>query len=156
MPSSVCAEITAAWAKVSLVIHIFDPLSTQSSPSRRARVRNQYAGEVDLVLETADGRVAGTEVKSTSTPSGKDTEGPAYLRDKLGKRFVAGLVLHTGTTGVPSATGSRRYQWTFYGLRDDCSRSRTPAAVTDLLPQPSDAVGRRDAPGAFPSRKGRV
>ena len=39
MPSSVCAQTTATPASVPLVIHIFDPLSTQSSPSRRARVR---------------------------------------------------------------------------------------------------------------------
>ena len=39
MPSSVCAQTTATSARVPLVIHILEPLSTQSSPSRRARVR---------------------------------------------------------------------------------------------------------------------
>ena len=63
--------------------------------------RDQHAGEVDLVLETPDGRLAGIEVKSTATPSARDAKGLAYLRDKLGRRFVAGLVLHTGTTAAP-------------------------------------------------------
>ncbi len=39
MPSSVCAHTTATSAMDPLVIHIFVPLSTQSDPSRRARVR---------------------------------------------------------------------------------------------------------------------
>ena len=39
MPSSLCAHTTATSATEPLVIHIFAPLSTQSSPSRRARVR---------------------------------------------------------------------------------------------------------------------
>lgn len=68
---------------------------------RLGHFRDQYVGEVDLVLETPDGRVAGIEVKSTATPSAKDTKGLAYLRDKLGPRFVAGLVLHTGRNAVP-------------------------------------------------------
>ena len=39
MPSSVCAQITARSAIEPFVIHIFEPLSTQSSPSRLADVR---------------------------------------------------------------------------------------------------------------------
>ena len=39
IPSSVCAHTTATPASVPLVIHILPPLSTQSSPSRLARVR---------------------------------------------------------------------------------------------------------------------
>ena len=38
-PSSVTAHTTATSATPPLVIHILVPLSTQSSPSRRARVR---------------------------------------------------------------------------------------------------------------------
>lgn len=61
--------------------------------------RERTAGEVDLVLETPDGRVAGLEIKATSAPGRNDAKGLAHLRDRLGSRFVAGLVLHTGTTG---------------------------------------------------------
>jgi predicted AAA+ superfamily ATPase len=53
--------------------------------------------EVDLVLEAADGRVAGIEVKAGSTPAGASTSGLRHLRDHLGDRFVAGLVLNTGS-----------------------------------------------------------
>lgn len=61
--------------------------------------RERTAGEVDIVLETPDGRVAGLEVKATSAPGRNDAKGLAHLRDRLGSRFVAGLVLHTGDTG---------------------------------------------------------
>lgn len=69
--------------------------------ARLGHFRDQHAGEVDLVLETPDGRVAGIEVKSGATPSARDAKGLTYLRDRLGKRFMAGLVLHTGPVAAP-------------------------------------------------------
>ncbi|CAN5778311.1 hypothetical protein BH24ACT8_BH24ACT8_11530 [soil metagenome] len=45
MPSSVCAQTTATEATDPLVIHILVPSSTQSSPSRRARVRMPAGSE---------------------------------------------------------------------------------------------------------------
>ena len=39
MPSSVCAQMTARSAIEPFVIHIFEPFSTQSPPSRLADVR---------------------------------------------------------------------------------------------------------------------
>lgn len=68
---------------------------------RMGHFRDRSAGEVDLVLETPDGRVAGIEVKSSSRISSRDARWLTQLRDKLGRRFAAGLVLHTGTTGGP-------------------------------------------------------
>ncbi len=68
---------------------------------RMSHFRDRAAGEVDVILETPDGRVAGIEVKSSSRLSGHDAKWLGQLRDKLGKRFVTGLVLHTGGTGIP-------------------------------------------------------
>ena len=45
MPSSVCAHTTAKSATEPFVIHILRPSSTQSSPSRRARVRIDAGSE---------------------------------------------------------------------------------------------------------------
>lgn len=53
--------------------------------------------EVDVVLEADDGRVCAVEVKAGSTVNAAATRGLEYLRDHLGERFVAGLVLNTGT-----------------------------------------------------------
>jgi predicted AAA+ superfamily ATPase len=52
--------------------------------------------EVDLVLEAADGQVCAIEVKATGGLSQGATRGLEYLRDRLGDRFVTGLVLTLG------------------------------------------------------------
>jgi predicted AAA+ superfamily ATPase len=62
--------------------------------------RDQNAGEVDLTLETPDGRVVGIEVKATSTPGHRDAKGLIYLRDSLGSRFISGIILHTGSSSA--------------------------------------------------------
>lgn len=53
--------------------------------------------EVDLVLEAPDGRVCGIEVKAGSQLTAAATRGLEHLRDRLGNRFVAGVVLNSGT-----------------------------------------------------------
>jgi predicted AAA+ superfamily ATPase len=52
--------------------------------------------EVDLVLEAADGQVCAIEVKATGGLSQGATRGLEYLRDRLGDRFVTGVVLTLG------------------------------------------------------------
>ena len=52
--------------------------------------------EVDVVVEAADGTVAGIEVKAGSTPSLDSARHLVWLRDRLGDRFAAGVVLHSG------------------------------------------------------------
>ena len=53
--------------------------------------------EVDLIAELAGERVIAIEVKASSGPNARDAgKHLAWLRDELGERFVAGVVLHTG------------------------------------------------------------
>ncbi len=52
--------------------------------------------EVDLVVEFGAGRVAGIEIKASAAPGRRDARHLEWLRDELGDRFVAGVVLHTG------------------------------------------------------------
>jgi uncharacterized protein len=52
--------------------------------------------EVDLVVETGDGRVAGVEVKAASTISDNDFRGLRLLRDRLGSEFVGGVLINLG------------------------------------------------------------
>lgn len=58
--------------------------------------RDSQQREVDVVLESAAGDVAGVEIKAAATIGRRDTRGLRYLRDKLGDRFKAGAVLYTG------------------------------------------------------------
>ena len=69
--------------------------------ARLFHFRNTDGLEVDLVLEDADRHVAGIEVKATRTVAGRDFRGLGFLRDKLGKRFTLGVLLHTGPHAVP-------------------------------------------------------
>lgn len=60
-------------------------------------MRTKEHAEVDAVIESADGRVAGVEVKAAATVRSSDFSGLRYLANKAGERFVAGVVLYTGS-----------------------------------------------------------
>lgn len=72
---------------------------SQETP-RMWHYRDHGGAEIDLVLETDDGRVAGIEIKANATVTAKDTRWLQQIRDRLGTRFVAGVVLHTGPTSA--------------------------------------------------------
>ena len=52
--------------------------------------------EVDLLAELGGDRVIAFEVKASAAPNRSDAAHLEWLRERLGDRFVAGLVLHTG------------------------------------------------------------
>lgn len=59
--------------------------------------RDRRGHEVDLVLEDPDrGAVLGIEIKAASRVTRDDWEGLRFLRDGIGARFRAGLVMHLG------------------------------------------------------------
>lgn len=57
--------------------------------------------EVDAVLESADGRIVGIEVKAGATVRTADLAGLRHLAHRLGSRFIAGYVLYTGGQTLP-------------------------------------------------------
>jgi uncharacterized protein len=62
--------------------------------------RDREHREIDLVLESADGSVIAVEIKASSTPVSSDMKWVRWLSEKLGNRFVAGILLHTGQDSV--------------------------------------------------------
>jgi predicted AAA+ superfamily ATPase len=80
-------------------------LVRQATWSRtRVRVlhyRDRDQREVDVVLERPDGALVGIEVKARATVRQADTRSLVTLRDRLGERFVLGVVLHTGADTLP-------------------------------------------------------
>lgn len=52
--------------------------------------------EVDIVIEFGGGRVVGIEGKADSAPGSYDARHLKWMRDRVGKKFVAGLMFHTG------------------------------------------------------------
>jgi predicted AAA+ superfamily ATPase len=61
--------------------------------------------EVDLVVECADGRVIGIEVKADAAPGEAAARHLSWLRTLAGDRFAAGVVLHTGPRSFPIGDG---------------------------------------------------
>ena len=54
-----------------------------------------------MLVELGGFRVIGIEVKASAAPSRADAKHLAWLRDEIGDRFVAGVVLHTGPRSYP-------------------------------------------------------
>lgn len=59
--------------------------------------RTSDGAEVDLVIEYDDGTVIAFEVKANERATAPDFRGLTQLRDALGERFAAGIILTTGT-----------------------------------------------------------
>ncbi len=71
----------AGWAKTNVRLHHF---------------RTAGGREIDIVLESGDGSLCGVEVKLGATVRTSDFSALRHLQGKLGKRFKAGVVIHTG------------------------------------------------------------
>jgi predicted AAA+ superfamily ATPase len=63
--------------------------------------RTATGSEIDAVLEKPDGSVAGVEVKAGATVGPSDFAALQELREGLGKKFIAGVVLYTGEKLIP-------------------------------------------------------
>ena len=62
--------------------------------------RDKDKVEVDIILE-AEGKIAGIEVKASSTVKMEDFKGLVKVRDCVQKKFAAGVVFYDGNTVVP-------------------------------------------------------
>jgi predicted AAA+ superfamily ATPase len=76
-------------------------ITWQDNAPSQHHYRDRDGREVDVVLERRDGSVVGIEVKSSASASSSDFRGLRQLRDKLGDRFKAGVLLYTGPSTVP-------------------------------------------------------
>jgi uncharacterized protein len=64
--------------------------------------RDKSQREVDLILESRDGRVAAIEIKAANDVDDHDFRHLRWLRDQLGDRFMNGVVLHFGARTLPA------------------------------------------------------
>ncbi len=62
---------------------------------RLSHYRDRDRAEIDVIIESG-GEVAAVEVKGGATADRAAVRNLTMLRDRLGKRFVTGVVLHTG------------------------------------------------------------
>jgi predicted AAA+ superfamily ATPase len=73
-------------------------LEWSQNPAELMHYRDREGREVDLLIETSDGRVAGIEVKASATVRERDFAPLSFVRDRVGSRFVAGIVLYAGAS----------------------------------------------------------
>jgi predicted AAA+ superfamily ATPase len=79
--------------------------SWDESETRFHHFRNKDGAEVDIVLERGAHGVAGVEVKAAATVTSADFRGLRKLKDAVGKRFAAGVVLYDGEASVGFGDG---------------------------------------------------
>lgn len=84
-----------------VVTELARQIAWQEDPPSQHHYRDRDGREVDVILERRDGSVVGIEVKSAASASSSDFRGLRQLRDKLGERFKAGVLLYTGPSTVP-------------------------------------------------------
>lgn len=70
-----------------------------TTPYEVFHYRDTDGEEVDLVLELTDGKIIGVEIKAALGFQARQLAGLVRLRDQLGDRLVAGIVLNTGRAG---------------------------------------------------------
>ena len=67
------------------------------SEPRLYHLRNEAGRhEVDVIAELGGGRVLGLKIKAAAAPGDADARHLRWLREQLGDRMVAGVILHTG------------------------------------------------------------
>jgi predicted AAA+ superfamily ATPase len=75
-------------------------LSWTSRGVRLHHFRSAGGAEVDFVLEDRSGGVVGIEMKAGANVGARDFRGLRELADRVGDRFVRGVVLNTGADAV--------------------------------------------------------
>jgi predicted AAA+ superfamily ATPase len=71
------------------------------TPTQLFHFRDRDGAEIDCVMETADRRLVGVEVKLAVSVNQADFRHLKAMRDRQGDRFVCGVVLHCGPQAVP-------------------------------------------------------
>jgi predicted AAA+ superfamily ATPase len=65
-------------------------------------LRDHGGNEVDIILENPQGEIVAIEAKATETVTPRDFKVLKFLQEKMGKRFIAGIVMYQGAEVVPA------------------------------------------------------
>lgn len=88
--------MTGALTEHFVLLEIMKQQTWSDIPCKIFHYRTASGSEIDFILEDNSGRVAGVEVKSSSSVQGKDFKTLESLADELGDRFMKGVVFYTG------------------------------------------------------------
>lgn len=76
-------------------------MATSDAQATLHYYRDRDGREIDFILERRDGSIVALEVKSSGSGRSDSFKHLAWMRDKLGEKFVAGYLLHLGDTILP-------------------------------------------------------
>lgn len=79
-----------------VVTELVRQLAAAGAPVELSHLRTRDGREVDVVLQSRDGRVAAVEVKAGTAVRGQDAGVLRWLAGAVGDRFVQGVVLYAG------------------------------------------------------------
>ncbi len=79
-----------------VVMELVKQRTWSATPVELYCYRDAEKREVDLVIESASGDIAAVEAKSAATAGATDVRGLRLLRDKVGSRFKAGVIVYQG------------------------------------------------------------
>jgi len=99
-----------------VVMELMKHASWAATPVRLFCYRTVAGSEVDVVLEDRRGMLVGVEVKASGTIRKDDFKGISALMNAVGKRFLRGVVLYTGTDAVPF--GAQKWALPIHALWD--------------------------------------
>ena len=94
-------QLRGALLENFVAVEILKQAGWSEAAPRCYHFRTHSGYEVDLVLETDDGRIAGVETKSAATVNPDDFKGLRQLAEIAGEKFVCGVVLYDGRKIVP-------------------------------------------------------
>jgi predicted AAA+ superfamily ATPase len=94
-------ELAGSLFETFVIMELVKQATWSATPVQLFFYRDTDQREADVVIESASGDVAAVEAKSAATTDARDTRGLRLLRDKLGQRFKAGLVVYSGEHTLP-------------------------------------------------------
>ncbi len=84
-----------------VVMELVKQASWSTTPVELYFYRDSDKREVDVVVESASGDVVAIEAKTAAATTASDLRGLRVLRDKLGERFKAGVIVYSGEHTLP-------------------------------------------------------
>ena len=116
------AALGGAFLESFVVAELTRQATTIDEALTFAHFRDRSGIEVDIIIERPNGGVVAIEVKSARTVNQRDATGLTFLRDRLGDRFQAGILLHTGP--LTARLGDRVWAVPVAALWDGISRAK--------------------------------
>ncbi len=94
-------ELWGAFVETFVVVELLKQAGWSATRCSLYHFRTVRGEEVDVVLESPDGRVVGVEVKAAVSIDAGDFRGLRVLAQAAGRRFLRGILLYFGEEAVP-------------------------------------------------------